>query len=208
MNFSVDFRYSIPAFNISLLTVNLQLGLPYTNVWIKWSSPWDKICLLIFLILFKRDSLGNLGSGEKSVIISVSLPQSHNGFRVSWKQCLNLWLRKWLRSRCNLIRSLIPYGLWILKNTIYTSLSYKVSQFLFKNWETSWVSGFTIKIVPFRYSKRKGWILEITVSCMICRIIIAMSVSQTLFKLGIELNRYDGEFSFNEQRTLINKEGI
>ena len=43
---------------------------------------------------------------------------------------------------------------------------------------------------------------------MICRIIIAMSVSQTLFKLGIELNRYDGEFSFNEQRTLINKQGI
>ena len=43
---------------------------------------------------------------------------------------------------------------------------------------------------------------------MICRNIIAMSVSQTLFKLVIKLNRYDGEFSFNEQKTLINKEGI
>ena len=31
---------------------------------------------------------GNLCSEEKSVVVSVSLLQSHNGFRVPWKQCL------------------------------------------------------------------------------------------------------------------------
>ena len=32
LNRSVDIRYSIVAFNMSLLTVKLKLGLPYRNV--------------------------------------------------------------------------------------------------------------------------------------------------------------------------------
>ena len=52
---------------------------------------------------------------KKCVIVSASLPQSHNGFRVSWKQYVNLWSQRWMRIRRTLVRSLIPYGLWILK---------------------------------------------------------------------------------------------
>ena len=118
LNRSVDIRYSIVAFNMSLLTVKLKLGLPYRNVWINWSSPWDKICSLIFLILFKRVCLGVWKLGQwrkKCVVVSVSLPQSHNGFRVSRKQCLNLWSRRWLMPSRYFVRSLIPYELWILK---------------------------------------------------------------------------------------------
>ena len=114
----VDIRYSIVACNMSLLKVKLQLGLPYRNFWINWSLQWYKICLLIFLILFKRVCLGVRKLGlwrKKCVIVSISLTQSHNVFRVSWKQCLNLRSQRWLNSRLNLVRSLIPYGLWISK---------------------------------------------------------------------------------------------
>ena len=52
---------------------------------------------------------------KKVHFVSVSLPQSHNGFRVSWKQCLNLWSQSWLKPRRNPAKNLIPYGLWTLK---------------------------------------------------------------------------------------------
>ena len=118
LNRSVNIRYSIVAHTMNLLTVKLQLELPCVNVWIDLSSSWDKICSLIFLILFKRVCLGLWKLGQwrkKCVVVSVSLPQSHDGFRVSWKQCLNLWSRRWLRPNRNLVRSLIPHHLWILK---------------------------------------------------------------------------------------------
>ena len=113
LNLSVDIRYSIVAFFMSLLTVNVELGLPYRNVWINWSLPWDKVCSLLFLILFKRICQGvwKLGQWRKNpVVVLVLLPQSHNGFKVSWKQFPNLWLKSWLRPRCNLVRSLVPCG--------------------------------------------------------------------------------------------------
>ena len=72
----------------------------------------------MFLILFKRVCLGEWKLGQrrkKCAIVSVPLPQSHNGFIVSWKQCLNLWSQRWLNPGRNLIRSLIPYELRILK---------------------------------------------------------------------------------------------
>ena len=117
-NRSVDIRYSIVAFNMSLLTAKLQLGLPCRNVWINLSLPWDKTCSLIFLILLRRLFLGVWKLGQwrkKCVAVSVSLPQPHNGFRVSWKLGLNLWSWRLLRPSRNLVRSLIPCGLWILK---------------------------------------------------------------------------------------------
>ena len=134
MNRSVDIRCSIAAFNMSLLTVKLKLGLPYRKVWINWSSRWDKICSLIFLTLFKWVCLEVWKLGQcrkKCVAVSESLPQSHNGFRVSWKQCLNLWSRRWLRPSRNLVRSLIPYGLWILK-ILFAQGRIKFSRFFLK----------------------------------------------------------------------------
>ena len=166
MNLSVDIRYSIVAFFMSLLTVNVELGLPYRNVWINWSLPWDKVCSLLFLILFKRICRGvwKLGQWRKNpVVVLVLLPQSHNGFKVSWKQFPNLWLKSWLRPRCNLVRSLVPCGLipWILKYYLHKVI--KFSRFFLKI-ETSWVSNFPIEIVPLTYSRRKEWILETIVS--------------------------------------------
>ena len=147
--------------------VKLQLGLRYRNVLTKWSSSWGKICLLMFLILFKRICLEVWKLGQwrkKCVTVSVSLPQSHNGFWVSWKQCLNLWSRRWLRPSHNLVKSLIPYGLLILK-IIFAQDRIKFSRFF---WETSRVSN-----VLLRHSRKKERILKISVSCMNCTNIIA-----------------------------------
>ena len=129
LNHSV-IRYSIVAFTMSLLTVKLKLGLPYRNIWINWSLPWDKICLLIFL-LFKRVCLGVRKLGrwrKKCVVASVSLLQWHNGFRVSWKQCIKLWSWRWLRPSRNFVRSLVLYGLWIFK-IIFAQGRMKFSRF-------------------------------------------------------------------------------
>ena len=49
------------------------------------------------------------------MVVSTSRPQLHNGFKVSWKLCLNLWSRKWLRPTRSLVSNLIPSGLSILK---------------------------------------------------------------------------------------------
>ena len=158
-------------FNMSLLTVKLQLGLPYKNVWINWSSSWDKIYSLIFLISAKRVCLGVWKLGQwrkKCVIVSVTSAQSHNGFRVSWKQCLNLCLRRWLR----LIRNLI-LAVWFHKNTICTR-SYKVYEIFFNNWKTSLVSNFRIKFIPLKYSRKEEWVLEIIISYINFINVIAM----------------------------------
>ena len=176
---------------MSRLTVKLQLRLPYRNVWINWSSPWDKICSLIFLILFKRNCLGVWKLGQwrkKCVVVSVSLPQSYNGFRVSWKQCLNLWSRRWLRPRRNLVRSLIPYGLWTLK-ILFAKCRIKFNSFFLKNLKTSWVSNYVIKIFLVRYSRKKKRIAEIIVSCMNCRNIIVMSCFTNFIQVRSQIEK-------------------
>ena len=130
---------------------------------------------------------------KKSVVVLVSLPQSPNRFRVSWKQCLNLRSRKWLRPRRNLVRSLIPYGLWILK-VVFAQCRIKFRRFFLKIERRS---NFAIKIFPFRYNRREEWTLEIVASLWIAGILLLCLVSRTLFKFGIKWNRYDGDFSFN-----------
>ena len=49
------------------------------------------------------------------IFVSTSRPHKQNGFRVSWKLCLNLCSRKWLRPRRSLVRYLIPLQLWQLE---------------------------------------------------------------------------------------------
>ena len=55
---------------------------------------------------------------KKCVFVSTSRPHEQNGFKVSWKLCLNLCSRKWLRPGCSLVRYLVPLQLWQL-NTLF-----------------------------------------------------------------------------------------
>ena len=68
---------------------------------------------------------------KKYIIVSVSFSQPHNRFRVSWNQCLNLSSQRWRRLRRNLVRSLVPYGLWILK-ILFAQGRIKFGRFLLK----------------------------------------------------------------------------
>ena len=74
--------------------------------------------LSISLTVLKRVYLWLLNKGQwrkKYVFASTSRPHEQIGFKVSWKLCLNLCSRKWLRSRLSLARYLITLLLWQLK---------------------------------------------------------------------------------------------
>ena len=91
----------------------------------------------LFVNTFKVIQEGLPGSMEtwtvekKVCIVSVLILQSHNGFIISWKQCLIWWSWRWLRLSRNLFRSLIPYGLWILK-ILFGNGRIKFSRFFLK----------------------------------------------------------------------------
>ena len=96
LKFQIDFDYQIKEFE-------LQKNL---------------ICLIFCCQLFKRVCLRIVKLWQwrkKCMVVSTSRPQLHNGFKVSWKLCLNLWSRKWLRPTRSLVSNLIPSGLSILK---------------------------------------------------------------------------------------------
>ena len=50
--------------------------------------------------------------------MSTSRPHEQKGFRVSWKLCLNLCSRKWLRPRRSLVMYFVFFQLWQL-NTLF-----------------------------------------------------------------------------------------
>ena len=52
---------------------------------------------------------------RKRADVSISLPQLRIGLIESWKLCLNLCSRRWLKSNLNLVNNLTPLGLWQLK---------------------------------------------------------------------------------------------
>ena len=67
------------------------------------------------------------------------IPQMQIGLRVSWKLCLNLSSRRWLRPNLNLVINLIPLGLWrlimefedgLINFKIFFLKAKKVSEFL------------------------------------------------------------------------------
>ena len=97
---------------------------------------WDKMLSSMFLIFWKRVCLGMrtlVQWRKKCIVDSISLLHSHKGFKVSWKQCLNLCSWRWLRPRRNLVKSLISRGLWISKILLEQG-SMKFRDFFLKVW--------------------------------------------------------------------------
>ena len=105
----------------------------------------------------------------------------HNGFRIFWKQCLNLWAQRWLRPSRNLVRNLIPYGLWIL-NILFAQGHIKFSRFFLKIERLPEFLILQSRFFHLDIVEGKNEFLNcleflnwIEVSCMNCRNIIAMS---------------------------------
>ena len=71
---------------------------------------------------------------KKCVFVSTSRPQEQNGFRVSWKLCLNFCSCKWFTLslvRRSLVRYLIPLQLWKL-NTLFVDGLINVNKLFLK----------------------------------------------------------------------------
>ena len=99
----------------------LEDSSPYSRIRVTTDSLFFDIVLSISFILFNRvdRSAWNKGQRRKKWnVVSLSKPQLQRRFRVSWKLCLNLCSRRWLRTSLNFITNLIPFGLWYWKTML------------------------------------------------------------------------------------------
>ena len=99
--------------------------LPKRRVFIKTGSERSRRLLSIFSMVLRRVHLSVIYVGQwrrKCLADSISKPQLQNVFKESWKLCLNLCSRKWLKPSCSLVINLIPLGLWQLKRLLADGL--------------------------------------------------------------------------------------
>ena len=129
---------------------------------------------------------------KKCIVDSISLPNSHKGFKVSWKQCLNLCSWRWLKPRRNLVNSLFPMGLWISKILLEQGRM-KFRSFFLKVIEVCWVSNVEVKLVSIWYSRRKKWVFKIIMFYFYWRDAIAKPGIVIPMKIGIKSNNYEGD---------------
>ena len=90
---------------------------------------------------------------------STSVPHLQIGLKESWKLCLNLCSRKWLRTVHSLVTSLIPLGLWKLKKLLKVGVM-NCRIFLFKNVKTVFTPKISIELVPFNTTRKKNEFLK------------------------------------------------
>ena len=106
-------------------------------------SPKSNVCvrsksgIKATRIVLRRARLSLIKKGQwkkKWVAVSISWPQLHKEFIVSWKLYLNLCSLKWLRPSLSLVISLIPLGLRISKQNL--GKSFEIKYFFLKVWNT------------------------------------------------------------------------
>ena len=118
LNLSVERVDSIVASRTFVLaSVSNELQ-PKRRVLIKIGSQRFRKLLSIFTRVLRRVRISIIYMGQwrrKCAVDSISKLQLQNGFKESWKLCLNLCSRKWLKPSRSLVSNLIPLGLWQLK---------------------------------------------------------------------------------------------
>ena len=95
-----------------------KASLPYNRILISLSWLCDGRDLSMFIKSFIRISqisLKNWHPRKKWNVVSASMLQEHNKFKLSSKLCQNLCLLKWLSPNLNLVSNLIPTWSWMLK---------------------------------------------------------------------------------------------
>ena len=106
--------------------------------------------------MLRRVRLSLIKKGQwrkKWVMDSISWPQLHKGFNVSWKLCLNLCSLRWLKPSLSLVISLILLGLGISK-TEFGEGRMKLSFFSLKT-EILLELNYTRSKIPFLCSGNK-----------------------------------------------------
>ena len=120
-NLLVKRIYSIVALRTFVLASVSNELLP-KRVLIKTGSQRSRRLLSMFTRVLRRVRLSIIYVGQwrrKCAVDSISKPQLQNGFKESWKLCLNLSSRKWLKPSRSLVMNLIPLGLWQLKRLMW-----------------------------------------------------------------------------------------
>ena len=94
-----------------------KTSLPYNRILISlsWLSDGKDLSMFKSFIRISWISLKNWHRRKKCKIVSVSMLQEHNWFKVSSKLCRNLCSRKPLSPNHNLVSNFIPTWSWILK---------------------------------------------------------------------------------------------
>ena len=116
---------SITVFKIALLVLLSIDASPKSKIFVKVESDLSSSFSLISLRFLRRVNFSLLKKGQwskKCEVDSTSIPHEQRGFKQSWKLCLNLCSRKWLRPRRNLVTYLIPCGLWQSKTLLGAGL--------------------------------------------------------------------------------------
>ena len=121
----VERIHSIAAFRTFVLASASNKLLPKRRVLIKTGSQRSRRLLSMFSMVLRIVRLSVIYVGQrrrKCAVDSISKPQLQNGFKESWKLCLNLCSRKWLKPSRSLVINLIPLGLWQLKRLLADGL--------------------------------------------------------------------------------------
>ena len=119
-NLLVERIYLLVALRTFVLASVSNELLPKRRVLIKTGSQRSTRLLSMFTRVLTRVRLSIIyvGQWRKCAVDSISKPQLQNGFKESWKLCLNLCSCKWLKPSRSLVINLIPLGLWQLKRPL------------------------------------------------------------------------------------------
>ena len=90
------------------------------SICIKTGSQRSRRLLSMFTRVLRRVRLSIIyvGQWRRCAVDSISKQQLQNGFKKSWKLCLNFCSRKWLKPSRSLVINVILLGLLQLKKTI------------------------------------------------------------------------------------------
>ena len=109
-NLLVERTYSKVALRTFVLASGSTELLPKRTVFIGTSSQRSSRLLSMFSMALRRVHLSVVYMGQwrrKWAVDSISKPQLQNGFKESWKLCLNLCSSKWLKPSGSLVINLI-----------------------------------------------------------------------------------------------------
>ena len=124
-NLLVETIYSIVALRTFVLALVSNELLRKGRVLIRTGSQRSWRLLSMFFMVLRRVCLSVIYMGQwrrKCAVDSTSKPQLQDRFKESWKLCLNLCSRKWLKPSRSLVINLIPLGLWQLKRLLADGL--------------------------------------------------------------------------------------
>ena len=112
--------YSVVALSMTIFAEISKEALPKRRIWVNIESlvfAKEPSILLINCAQEGVSLISKQGTVKKKVRICFNIKATRTrwGFRLSWKLCLNLCSREWLRPRRSFVRYLIPLQLWQLK---------------------------------------------------------------------------------------------